>query len=66
MPTLLTFQRWSYVLISTALALLILASFGVEKTIRQQLQVDVRLNPLQMGELYYCQATIRERPAEPV
>ncbi len=43
MPTLLTFQRWSYVIISTALALLILASFGVEKTIRQQLQADVRL-----------------------
>jgi len=43
MPTLLTFQRWSYVLISTALAMLILASFGVEKTIRQQLQADVRL-----------------------
>lgn len=42
MPTMLTFQRWSYVVISTTLALLILASFWVEKTIRQQLQSEIR------------------------
>lgn len=38
-----TFQRWSYAVISITLALLILASFGVEKAIRRQLQADVRL-----------------------
>lgn len=43
MPTNVTFQRWSYALISLALALLILAFFGVERAIRRQLQSDTRI-----------------------
>lgn len=43
MPAEVTFQRWSYAVISMALAALILASFALEKTIRQQLQSDIRL-----------------------
>lgn len=43
MPTRVTFQRWSYAIISITLALLILASYAVEKAIRRQLQSDVRL-----------------------
>ncbi|MGE3724842.1 MAG: PAS domain-containing protein [Candidatus Sericytochromatia bacterium] len=43
MPTKITFQSWSFALISGTLALLMLASFGVEKAIRRQLQSEIRL-----------------------
>lgn len=43
MPSKLTFQGWTYAITSLTLALLILASFGVEKAIRRQLQSDIRL-----------------------